>query len=68
MAYYNTCPNCGANLDPGEPCDCEKEKEKEKEKKFFNRHLKTEPRTGQFAFVFNSREDREGRNEQRMCI
>jgi len=22
MAYYNKCPNCGANLDPGETCDC----------------------------------------------
>lgn len=23
MNYYHTCPNCGANLDPGEHCDCE---------------------------------------------
>lgn len=23
MAYYKTCPNCGAALDPGEHCDCE---------------------------------------------
>ena len=23
MAYYNTCPNCGSNLDPGEQCNCE---------------------------------------------
>ncbi len=23
MAYYDTCSNCGANLDPGEKCDCE---------------------------------------------
>ena len=22
MAYYVTCPNCGANLDPNESCDC----------------------------------------------
>lgn len=22
MAYYNTCPVCGANLDPNEKCDC----------------------------------------------
>ena len=22
MAYYTTCPHCGANLDPGESCDC----------------------------------------------
>ena len=24
--YYHTCPDCGANLDPGEKCDCQKEK------------------------------------------
>lgn len=23
--YYKTCPNCGAHLDPQEPCDCERE-------------------------------------------
>lgn len=22
MAYYRSCPHCGANLDPGEQCDC----------------------------------------------
>ena len=22
--FYHTCPDCGANLDPGEHCDCEK--------------------------------------------
>jgi hypothetical protein len=22
MPYYWTCPDCGAHLDPGEPCDC----------------------------------------------
>lgn len=22
MAYYCTCPNCGATLDPGEKCNC----------------------------------------------
>ena len=20
--YYEICPNCGSNLDPGEKCDC----------------------------------------------
>ena len=24
MPYYEPCPNCGANLDPGEKCDCRK--------------------------------------------
>lgn len=32
MAQYWTCPNCGANLDPGERCDCEKEEVKEDDK------------------------------------
>lgn len=22
MAYFYTCPACGAHLDPGERCDC----------------------------------------------
>lgn len=22
MSYYRTCPDCGAHLDPQEPCDC----------------------------------------------
>lgn len=22
MAYFETCPWCGAHLDPGERCDC----------------------------------------------
>ena len=26
MAYYHTCPDCGANLDPGEKCDCQTNK------------------------------------------
>ena len=26
--YYDTCSLCGANLDPGEPCDCQKEKKR----------------------------------------
>ncbi len=25
MAYFNTCPVCGAHLDPNERCDCEQE-------------------------------------------
>lgn len=24
MSYYNTCPECGAHLDPGETCSCMK--------------------------------------------
>lgn len=25
--YYNSCPICGANLNPGESCDCEEQKQ-----------------------------------------
>ena len=27
--YGYTCPDCGANLDPGEKCDCRKEEKKD---------------------------------------
>ena len=30
MAYYNVCPKCGANLDPGEKCDCKDSRKTEK--------------------------------------
>ncbi len=33
MAQYWTCPDCGANLDPGEPCDCKKHSVENKEDK-----------------------------------
>ena len=54
MAYYNTCPLCGSNLDPGEPCDCQEEGEKRRE--FFSSHLNTEPVVGQMAFAFDDKE------------
>ena len=60
MPYYNTCPKCGSNLDPGEKCDCENEKEMQTE--FFKRHLKTEPKGGQFEFVLE-----EGGYENKIC-
>ncbi len=28
--YYNQCPCCGANLDPGEKCDCFGSEQKER--------------------------------------
>ena len=27
MAYFKTCPHCGAHLDPGEKCDCRDKRE-----------------------------------------
>ncbi len=32
MAFYITCPLCGANLDPGESCDCQEKKEQENQR------------------------------------
>lgn len=54
MAYYNTCPYCGANLDPGEPCDCMKEKEKRK--RFYEDVTSITPKTRQLSFSLNSME------------
>ena len=36
MAYYDTCPKCGCNLDPGEKCDCGNEEVRKKG--YFSRH------------------------------
>ncbi|MFA9465331.1 MAG: hypothetical protein ACERKN_13685 [Velocimicrobium sp.] len=49
MAYFNTCPACGCNLDPGEHCDCAQEKEKEKG--ILNSMLLT-GKSGQMTFCF----------------
>lgn len=54
MAYYNTCPNCGANLDPGEPCDCMMERKRQEE--FYQSVTKLIPKTRQLSFSLNSRE------------
>lgn len=52
MAYYNTCPECGAHLDPGEKCTCREPARKRTE--YFENHLKVAPGTGQIAFRFES--------------
>lgn len=51
MAYYNTCPHCGCNLDPGERCDCLKEQNR-RERNCSERLRKqiTEECTGQMVF------------------
>jgi predicted amidophosphoribosyltransferase len=53
MAYFNVCPDCGSNLDPGEKCDCKKEAVKQQE--FYSRYLRTEPKVGQLAFAFDGK-------------
>lgn len=56
MAYYNVCPDCGAYLDPGEPCDC---KDRVEEKPMRNvLHMEVERRTGQLKMNLR-REDEE---------
>lgn len=54
MAYYNTCPNCGCNLDPGEKCDCKEERKRREE--FYGRVIRETPKTGQLSFSLNSKE------------
>jgi len=54
MAYYNTCPRCGSNLDPGEKCDCEKEDKQKTE--YILQHIEVSKETGQLSFVWNGRE------------
>ncbi len=47
MAFYRTCPRCGAALDPGEHCDCETEERRQQE--FFEHKLLVNPKTGQYS-------------------
>ena len=51
MAYYNVCPDCGSNLDPGERCDCKirSEQEKKQVKSLF----KKEEGSNQMTFNFS---------------
>lgn len=55
MAYYNVCPHCGCNLDPGEKCDCEsiKAREQETSRIFYSQILMTDEKGGQMSFVFD---------------
>jgi hypothetical protein len=55
MAYYNTCPECGCSLDPGEKCDCREEREKLRER--FSRHITVNRETGQMVFKFECKEE-----------
>lgn len=45
MAYYRSCPECGAALDPNERCDCAMEAETQSGK---TRSEAQETRTGSF--------------------
>ena len=55
MAYYNVCPHCGCNLDPGEKCDCEsiKAREQETNRIFYSQILMADEKGGQMAFTFD---------------
>lgn len=56
MAYYNICPDCGAHLDPGEPCDC-KDKIEEKLRKPILR-TEVEQRTGQLRMILRGENEK----------
>lgn len=49
MAYFNTCCNCGANLDPGEKCDCQQNKTRLE--KFYSERIKVKS-DGQLILTF----------------
>ncbi len=49
MAFYNTCPLCRANLDPGEICDCQDRKEQEEQQ---IKKMIAIGKSGQFRMVF----------------
>lgn len=53
MAFYNTCPLCGATLDPGERCDCESEQEKRSES--FAHKIRLDRGTGQYSFILDGK-------------
>ncbi len=50
MAYYNVCPGCGSNLDPGEKCTCSEDRTGQRD--FLGRHIK-KLSSGQLAFVLD---------------
>lgn len=63
--YYNKCPECGANLDPGEHCDCKEEKAK-MEKRM--RMLIREGRDKQFQMDLGARyEQKSGQRSMYSC-
>lgn len=54
MAFYRTCSRCGANLDPGEPCDCEQEENQMRER--LAQKMKVDSKTGQISFAFERKD------------
>ena len=55
MAYYNVCPECGSNLDPGEKCDCAAEREEMRH--FYMERTRLEPVSGQTTFIWDDKEE-----------
>lgn len=55
MAYYNVCPICKSNLDPGERCDCRQRKRQERAA--FGKWIRAEPSTGQYVLQLDSGKD-----------
>ena len=48
MAYYRTCLDCGAELDPGEKCNCQEEAERARKR--LGELYKQETKSNQFVF------------------
>ena len=51
MAYYNICPNCGCNLDPGEKCDCAIKT------RDITNSITIDKKSNQYKFIFNKQEE-----------
>lgn len=70
MAYYNVCPHCGCNLDPGEKCDCEsiKAREQETSRAFYSQFLRANDSNGQMSFVFAPSPRRCNRSMRNKCL
>lgn len=51
MAYYDVCPDCGANLDPGESCNCRDEEMRKQES--IEKMFQENQDTGQYEFRFS---------------
>lgn len=62
MSIYRTCPQCGANLDPGEQCDC-------KEKSAVRRESKQadNPRNKSLAYSIGAERKKVNRESRAMA-
>lgn len=61
MAYFNVCPSCGSNLDPGEKCDCQMRRVHDRVA--LGRLIKAGSVTGQFVLQLDGGEEEYGKRD-----